>query len=63
MITSRKSIVASRDLPIGHIIEYSDLAFKRPGDGLSPMIYPRLIGKKVISKIKADQKISLENLS
>lgn len=63
MITSRKSIVASRDLPIGHIIEYSDLAFKRPGDGLSPMIYPKLIGKKITSKIKADQKISLENLS
>jgi N-acetylneuraminate synthase len=35
---ARKSLLAARDLPAGHILTRDDIVVKRPGDGLSPML-------------------------
>lgn len=40
-----KSLVAARDLPAGTIIADADVAVKSPGQGLSPLRMPALIGR------------------
>jgi sialic acid synthase SpsE len=55
----RKSIVAARDIPSGTIITLSDIAFKRPGNGLSPKLaygkHNIVIGKRTLVPINKDQ--------
>lgn len=56
---SRKSIVAARDLSAGNLLGLDDLAFKRPGTGLSPMRYPEVVGKTLIRDLSAGAQLSL----
>ena len=58
----RKSIVASKDMPKGHTIREDDLEAKRPGDGLSPIHYRTLIGRKISFSLKKDDQILLRYL-
>jgi len=59
---ARKSIHLANDLSNGHIITESDLIALRPGDGISPMIWESIIGKKLsVNKYKFD-KLSLSDL-
>jgi len=52
---ARKSIHIKNDLPSGHVITESDLIALRPGDGISPMVWETIIGKKlIVNKIKFD---------
>ncbi len=41
---ARKSLLAARDLAAGHVLGAEDIAVKRPGDGLSPMLLWDMIG-------------------
>ncbi|AUJ65713.1 N-acetylneuraminate synthase (plasmid) [Aestuarium zhoushanense] len=41
---ARKSLLAARDLPEGHVLTQDDIAVKRPGDGISPMALWDTIG-------------------
>ena len=43
---ARRSIVAARDLQVGQTIGWSDLAFKRPATGVSPMDVNRIVGMR-----------------
>jgi N-acetylneuraminate synthase/N,N'-diacetyllegionaminate synthase len=53
---ARKSIHLKNDLSSGHIITESDLIALRPGDGISPMVWETLIGKKlIVNKLKFDK--------
>lgn len=61
IIIARKSIHLNRDLISGSIISASDLIMKRPGDGISPMEYEELIGKRINKDLKADHKLSLSD--
>jgi N,N'-diacetyllegionaminate synthase len=61
IVIARKSIHLNRDLTSGSIISFSDLIMKRPGDGISPMEYEKLIGKKINKDLKADYKLSLND--
>jgi N,N'-diacetyllegionaminate synthase len=58
---ARKSVHLNKDLAIGSIITASDLIMKRPGDGISPMEYEELIGKKINKDLKSDYKLSLDD--
>ena len=58
-----RSLVALRDLPIGHTLTPEDFCAKRPGTGIPVNQADLLIGKKVISEIKANHLIVSENLS
>ena len=58
---ARRSIHIATNLPIGHIIQETDLVMKRPAGGLSPMMMDIIIGKK-LNKIKnADEMISFSD--
>ncbi len=45
MRVARKSLVAARQIAVGEPFTPENLTFKRPGTGLSPMQYWRLLGK------------------
>lgn len=51
---ARRSLVASRNIPKGKIIEKADLTFKRPAHGISPKDIDLVIGKKARTEIKED---------
>ncbi|CUH82391.1 N-acetylneuraminate synthase [Tropicibacter naphthalenivorans] len=42
---ARKSLLAARDLPEGHVLTLDDIAVKRPGDGISPMALWDMVGQ------------------
>lgn len=52
---ARKSIVAARNILKGEILSEENLAFKRPGNGVSPIHYWELIGKQAIKDFNQDE--------
>ncbi len=56
-INARRSLVATRNLKSGHIIEQSDLTFKRPAHGVSPKYINEIIGKTLHNDISEDDVI------
>jgi N-acetylneuraminate synthase len=42
-----KSLVAARDIPAGTVVAESDVSVKSPGQGLSPLKMPALIGRRL----------------
>jgi N-acetylneuraminate synthase len=44
-VAARKSIVAIRDITSGTLITADDIAIKRPGNGISPYNYWKILGK------------------
>lgn len=52
---ARRSLVASRDIQKGEIIEARDLTWKRPASGICPSEIENVIGKAVVRDIKTDQ--------
>lgn len=49
-----KSLVAARDLSAGTVICEADIAVKSPGQGLSPLKMPALLGRKLTRTMAAD---------
>jgi len=43
----RRSVVAARDMPAGHVIAMEDLCWQRPAGGLRPGCEQMLIGKRL----------------
>ena len=56
-----KSIVYSRNLSKGKILEFSDLNFKKPGDGISANKFEDYIGKKLTVDVVKNQKLNNTN--
>jgi sialic acid synthase SpsE len=52
---ARRSLVAAKQIPSGKIIDESDLTWKRPAHGISPIDIKTLIGKKSIVQIEEDE--------
>ena len=55
----RKSIVASKPIKIGEIFSDANLEVKRPGNGISPMLWEKLIGTKATKNYKIDDQIKI----
>jgi len=53
--TVRKSIVAARNIKKGEIFSVRNLAIKRPGTGLNPNAWGRLLGKKAKKDFLTDE--------
>lgn len=51
----RKSLVARRDLPAGHVITEDDVTIKRPEEGILPKDWDRVIGRRLRKPIGQDQ--------
>ncbi len=58
-VRMRKSLVARRAVKSGSRLAPDDLTFKRPGDGLEPAWYDRVIGKRVARDIACDEQLDL----
>ena len=53
-ITFEKSIVASKSIKKFDVLEFKDLAFKKPGDGIPARQYKKLIGNKLNKAVEKD---------
>ena len=59
---ARKSIVAARDIPAGQQITSEDIVCKRPGNGIQPKDWAKLLGKTTKVPIEADTLIRYDDL-
>ena len=58
----RRSIVAKSDLPKGSVLTKDNIEFKRPGTGLPPSDVNKIVGKKIVSPLKINQAITMEDV-
>ena len=58
----QKSLVAIRSIPTGEIIKTTDLACKRPGNGLPPKWFDRVIGRKAAKQIQKEEALKLNSI-
>ena len=59
---ARKSIHLNKNLSKGHIISDEDIISLRPGDGISPMEWKNVIGKKLNTNKKEFDKLLISDL-
>lgn len=57
-INNRKSIVAARSLPIGHLLTPEDIAIKRPGWGVPPKYFDQLVGCVLNKPLDEDEVVT-----
>ena len=57
IIAARKSLVAAKKIMKGEKFTHKNITSKRPGSGLSPMLYPVIIGKKSKKNYNKDELI------
>jgi N,N'-diacetyllegionaminate synthase len=50
---ARRSLVAIRDLPRGHVLVDADLALRRPGTGIAPEQRSRVVGRALVQDVRA----------
>ena len=58
----RRSIVAAKKIHKNQIISREDITFKRPGDGIPPSEFTRIINKMALKDINEDEKITYNDL-
>ena len=58
----RRSLVSTREISVGEILQRQDITFKRPGNGIKISDLDSVIGKKVILSIPKDSIIEASNL-
>lgn len=59
MAIARKSIVAAKDIHKGDLLTEENLAVKRPGNGLSPMLWDEVVGTRAVCDFPYDTLIHL----
>ena len=59
---ARRSIVTKKYLPKNHIISDNDITYKRPGTGISPIYWEKVVGMKTLTDIEEDQLLSWSNI-
>ena len=60
--TFRKSIVYSKNIKKGEIINKRNISFKKPGIGIEPSKMQTVLGKKLKKNVKIDDLLSLDDL-
>lgn len=58
----RRSIVSSRNLKAGEILDISSIEFKRPGTGISPDQFDKIVGMEITKDLEQDRLITLDFL-
>ena len=56
---ARKSIVAKTSIRIGEELTEANITVKRPGNGISPMRWNEVIGKRAVRDFEEDELIEL----
>ncbi len=57
---ARKSIVAARDIKAGEILTEENITVKRPGNGVSPMLWDSVIGTRAARDYTRDELIEID---
>lgn len=57
---ARKSIVAARPIKAGERLTEENITVKRPGNGISPMLWDTVLGTKAVRDFESDELISLQ---
>ena len=58
-LVARKSLVAARAIRAGDVFTEANVAVKRPGNGISPMCWDEVIGRKAPRDFRADDLIEI----
>jgi len=58
MLTNRVSIIAMTDIKSGTILDEKMIDIRRPGNGIQPIDYERVLGRKVIKNISKESPIN-----
>lgn len=61
-LIAQKSLVLSQDIPAGTVITEEMLTIKRPGTGISPKFFQKILGRSTVKNLKADQLLMWEDL-
>lgn len=59
IVAARRSIVASKYIEDGEVFTEKNITTKRPADGLSPMLWNEVVGKKAKHSFEKNQRIEL----
>ncbi|RUR12119.1 N-acetylneuraminate synthase [Legionella sp. km772] len=59
----RRSVTIKYDLPSGSTLNQDDLILLRPGHGISPGDMPKILGRKLVSDLKAGTTLLWEHLA
>ncbi len=59
MVIARKSIIASKNIKKGEVFIEDNLTTKRPGNGISPMKWHKVLGTKAVRDFNEDEMIEL----
>jgi len=62
LAVARRSVVAVRDLPAGHVLRLEDLAVRRPAGGVEPMHLEALAGRSLAAALGAGELLQWEHL-
>lgn len=62
MVVARKSIHYAEDLEAGTRIDLKHLVIKRPGNGISPMLFELVLGKTLFYKVRQDEMVKWTDL-
>ncbi len=60
---ARRSLVAARNLPVGHRLAVGDLLAKRPGSGIAPDRLGAVLGKTLTKPLDADALLAWKDLA
>lgn len=60
---ARRSLVAARPLPAGHVLAAEDLAIKRPALGLPPSAMAWVVGRRLTHAMDADDFLTVEHVT
>ena len=56
---ARKSIVAARPIETGELLTEENLTVKRPGNGISPMLWNKVVGTRAVQSFNEEDPIQL----
>ncbi len=62
-VNARRSIVIAKDVPTGHQLTESDLTYKRPGTGVSPLHWDEVIGRFTSHALTEDHVLQWNDLA
>ena len=62
-LNARRSLVLTRNVDAGHVLDEADVTYKRPGTGISPLHWDDVIGRRVTTVLEEDHLLEWRNLS
>jgi N-acetylneuraminate synthase len=60
---ARRSVVLQNAVSAGHILKESDITYKRPGTGISPIHWDEIIGRRVMAALDSDHVLQWQDLA